>query len=171
MKKLFLVFAKLLGLVQLYMTLVGLTQMAVMLAILPRGDSSPAFGLWANLAGMGSYLAVSLAIAWVLLAKTEWLAGKIGVDGEAPAEGLERIPALLVGIALIGVFVTVRSLPPLVRALLEIQQTQVWTRAPQVAWRQLAPVALQLALGLFLALKPGAVAAFVGRSPAPSATP
>lgn len=169
MKKLFLVFAKLLGLVQLYMTLLGVTQMAIMMAVLSRNDSASVSEVLPSLAGLMIYLAVALVIAWVLLAKTEWLARKVGLGDEAPVEGLERVPALIVGVALIGVFVTVRSLSPLARALLEFRQ--IWDSSPQLALRQLAPVALQLALGLLLALKPGFVAAFVGRSPAPPTAP
>jgi hypothetical protein len=170
MKKLFLVFAKLLGLLQLYTTLMGLTQMAVMMAMVSRGEPRPMVGFLSGVIGMGSFLAVSLLIAWVLLAKTEWLAGKIGIGDEAPVEGLERVPALIVGIALIGVFVTVRALPPLVYALLDYSQT--WgSPLRQTVWRQFAPPALQLALGLFLALRPGAVAALVARPPAPPAAP
>ncbi|NCA81209.1 MAG: hypothetical protein EOM72_00485 [Opitutae bacterium] len=169
MKKLFLVFAKLLGLIQLYTALLGVTQMAIMMSLVSRSDSGSLSGVLPSLAGLTIYLAVALVIAWVLLAKTEWLARKVGVGDEAPVEGLERVPALIVGVALIGIFVTVRSLSPLARALLEFRQ--IWDSSPQLALRQLAPVALQLALGLLLALKPGFVAAFVGRSPAPPATP
>ena len=169
MKKLFLVFAKLLGLIQLYTALMGVTQMAILMTMISRDASPSLAGILSNISGLAIYLVVSLAIAWGLLAKTEWLAGKVGLSDEAPVEGLERVPALVVGIALIGIFVTVRSLPPLVRALFEFQQT--WNSSQPLALRQLAPVALQLALGLVLALKPGAIAALVARSPAPPANP
>ena len=170
MKKLFLVFAKLLGLVQLYTALLTATQLVIMLGMLVKTDPIPLRGILLGAAGMAVYLAVSLAIAWLTLVKTEWLAAKVGIQDDAPVAGLEHVPALLAGICLIGIFVTVESLPRLTRILIDVQRA--WSYGPhQLIWGQMAPTLLQVLLGLILALKPGTVAALVVRKPAPAAAP
>lgn len=166
MKKLFLVFSKLLGLVQLYMALLTSTQLVVMLGMVARTDQIPLRGVLLGGIGLAIYLAVSLAIAWLLLARTDWLAAKVGIRDETPVEGLERLPALIVGICLIGVFVTVEALPRLARILIDLQRA--WHYGPhQLIWGQLAPVLLQLFLGLVLALRPDEVAGRIVRKSAP----
>lgn len=166
MKKLFLVCSKLLGLVQLYLALLTSTQLVVMLGMVVRTDQIPLRGVLLGAVGLAIYLAVSLAIAWLLLARTDWLAAKVGIRDEAPIDGLERLPALIIGICLIGVFVTVESLPRLARILIDLQRA--WPYGPhQLIWGQLAPVLLQLFLGLVLALRPDEVAGRIVRKPAP----
>ena len=166
MKKLFLVFAKLLGLVQLYMALLTATQLVVMLGMLVKTDPIPLRGILLGAGGMAVYLVVALAIAWLTLVKTEWLAAKAGIQDDTPVAGLEHVPALLAGTCLIGIFVTVESLPRLARILIDVHRA--WSYGPhQLIWGQMAPTLLQVFLGLFLALKPGAVVALVARKPAP----
>ena len=62
---------------------------------------------------------------------------------------------------LIGIFVTVQSLPEVVRL---VMTRNMWGNgAPAFIWPQLLPAVLKLALGLFLALQPGRTAALVTR--------
>ena len=161
MKQLFFVFAKLLGLFQLYTALIAAMQWVSMLTMIARSESAPFTGMLMGATGLLVFLAVALAAAWILIEKTDWLAGKVGIRDDAPVAGLEQVPALVVGICLIGIFVTVQSLPGVVRLLLT---RNMWgTGLPAFIWPQLLPAVLQVALGLFLALQPGRVAALVTR--------
>ena len=117
MKQLFFVFAKLLGLFQLYTALLAAMQWVSMLTMIARSESAPFTGMLMGAAGLLVFLAVALAAAWILIEKTDWLAGKVGIRDDAPVAGLEQVPALVVGICLIGIFVTVQSLPGVVRLL------------------------------------------------------
>lgn len=157
MKKLFLVFAKLLGMYQLYSALLGTLQLIAMVAMSLQGIPNLAVFLL-GLAGVLLFLAVSLAVAWVLIVRTEWLAAWAGIRDDAPVPpGLAQVPALHVGICLIGVFVSIQAVPHLARLLLTFRN--VWAQASlDLLWPQLLPSVLQLAVGLFLALKPGSVA-------------
>ncbi len=169
MKKLFFIFAKLLGLFQLYTALMGAMQIIIMIA-LSRSDSTSHADLALGAAGLLLFLGVSIAIARILIVKTEWLAGKVGIRDEAPVEGLAHIPALQVGICLIGVLVTVQSLPQVARMALTYRN--IWANISlDLLWPQLLPSVLQLALGLLLALKPRAIANWVDRSPQSDAAP
>ena len=156
MKIMFLVLAKLLGLYQLYTALLGTLQLIAMVAMSLQGIPNLAVFLL-GLAGVLLFLAVSLAVAWVLIVRTEWLAALVGIRDDAPVPGLAQVPALHVGICLIGVFVSIQAVPHLARLLLTFRN--VWAQASlDLLWPQLLPSVLQLAAGLFLALKPGSVA-------------
>ena len=165
MKKLFLVFAKLLGLFQLYTAVMGAMQLTAMVSM-TRVEGTPITVVALGIAGLLLFVAVSLVIARILIIKTEWLAEKVGIRDEAPVEGLEHVPALVVGICLLGIFVTVQNIAPLTRALIQLQRMGSYGVRP-VMWNQILPPALQLAAGLFLALRPGRVAALVTREPRP----
>ena len=163
MKQLFFVFAKLLGLFQLYTALTSAMQWVSMLTMIARSEPAPFAGMLLGAAGVLIFLAVAFAAAWILIAKTDWLAAKVGIRDDAPVAGLAQVPALVVGISLIGIFVTVQSLPDVLRLLLT---RNMWgTGAPAFIWPQVLPAVLQVALGLFLALQPGRVAARVTREP------
>jgi hypothetical protein len=166
MKKLFHIFAKLLGLYQLYTALMGSAQIVAILTMMARTEPVPLAGMLLGAAGILIYLTVAIAIAWVLLGKTEWLAKKVGIHDDVPVEGLEHVPALAVGICLIGIYVTIQSLPDVVRLALTFRN--MWDNVSiDLLWPQLVPSVLQLALGLFLALQPGRVAGLVARTPRP----
>jgi hypothetical protein len=165
MKKLFLVFAKLLGLYQLYTAVMGAMQLTAMVSM-SRIDGTPLTHLALGVAGLLLFVAVSLAIARILIVKTDWLAEKVGIRDDAPVEGLEHVPALAVGICLIGIFVTVQAVPHVARLLLTYRN--IWANASRdILWPQMVPSVLQLTLGLFLALQPGRVAGLVARAPRP----
>ena len=167
MKKLFLIFAKLLGLFQLYTAVMGAMQLTAMVSM-TRVEGTPITVVALGIAGLLLFVAVSLVIARILIVKTEWLAEKVGIRDEAPVEGLEHVPALVVGICLIGIFVAVQSLPHVARLVLTWRN--IWTHTSlDLLWPQLLPSVLQLALGLILALRPGRVAALVARAPAAAA--
>lgn len=161
MKQLFYVFAKLLGLFQLYTALIGAMQWVSMLTMIARSVPEPFTGMLLGAAGALVFLAVAFAAAWILIVKTEWLADKVGIRDDAPVAGLGHVPALAVGICLIGIFVTVQSLPEVARLALA---RDMWGNgAPGYIWPQLLPAVLKLVLGLVLGLRPGRVAALVTR--------
>jgi hypothetical protein len=95
---------------------------------------------------------LSLGMAWLLLARTEWLADKLKIQDEARIENLDKHPILLVGVKLIGVYVAVRAIPSLARAMLDARH--IWEgQVGLQLWNKIIPAALQLGLGLFLALR------------------
>ena len=152
MKRLFLVLAKLVGLFQVYWALVNFMQIGFTLSMIGRSESTHFGQIVASLAGIVTYFVLSLGMAWLLLARTEWLADKLKIQDEAEIEGLDKRHILLVGVKLIGVYVTVYAIPSLARELLVSQRLWEGQIGLQV-WSKIIPAALQLGLGLYLALK------------------
>lgn len=52
-------------------------------------------------------IALSLGMAWLLLARTEWLADKLKIRDEGGVEGVEKYPLMLIGVKLIGLYVAI----------------------------------------------------------------
>ena len=151
MKNLFLVFAKLLGLVLLYLVLVTSFQI-IGLFFWALGDHPPAPQLAASLLLSLLALFASLAAVWILLVRTEWLAGKLKFSTEAPLGAFTPNAALVVGLTLIGVYLAVRSLSQIAATAVNLQYP--WIHYPEFhVLRQFLPGLVQLAAGLVLSVK------------------
>ena len=160
MKRHFLVLAKLVGLLQVYWTLANFMQVGFTLSLLGQSSSPHHSQSVVSLIGIATYVVLSFGMAWLLLAQTEWLANILRIQDKIEPEGLCSQPVLLVGVQLIGVFVTVHAIPSLVRALMEVlryhDEPIGWD-----TWIKIVPTTLQLGLGLFLALGSRRVVAIV----------
>lgn len=162
MRPLFLVLAKLTGLLHLYWTLGGIVQMFVLFGTMGSiGSGKSASSLIPSL-GFAAYVALALGLTWILLAKTDWLADKLGIPADAPMERPSHAVLLRVGIQLIGAFAVVQALPALARALVSLHQTSRF-----VPWHSGVAPLVQLALGLFLAFRANTIAVRLDRSSVP----
>lgn len=167
MRKLFLVLAKLVGLLQVYWALVNFMQIGFTLSMIGRSESTHTGQIVVSLIGIGAYFILSLGMAWLLLARTEWLADRVRIQDETDIQGLDKHPVLLAGVKLIGVYVTVYAIPSLVHALLDSQRLWEGQIGLQV-WNKIIPAALQLGLGLFLALRSEKVVEVITKNKEPA---
>jgi len=156
MRKLFLTLAKLMGLLLIYRALVNFMQIGFAIGMLIRSEPTQIEQVAAGLVGLTLYVALSLAMAWVLLMKTDWLANKLRVEEDGTSLRLPDRSVLVTGTQLIGLFVLVNAIPSLARALLEARG--IWREQVSVhVWSKIIPAALQAALGLWFAMRPSRV--------------
>ena len=163
MRRLFIVLAKLLGLLQIYWALVYFVQLGFWLGRLVRVPSPSLGQMVLEVVGIIVYTALSIGMAWLLIAKTDWLADKLKIDTETEeSTDLKEDVILRCGVKFIGLFVAIYAVPAIVRALLRSGIFGIFDHGitspafSMVIWDFLDVVlapALQLALGLFLALK------------------
>jgi hypothetical protein len=149
MRKLFLALAKLVGLLQLYSGVVTLVQVGGYIVTSGASVSVNA----AFLVEMVAFFAVAMAVAWVLLARTDWLADKLGIPDEPEITGLEREPLLFVGVTLIGLYVVIHAIPALAGEVVELGPKGVYQIEGRL-WSKIASSLVQLGLGLLLMLRP-----------------
>lgn len=168
MKPLFLVLAKLTGLLHLYWTLSLLLQMAMMFSTVGQIGSMEIGAQTIFALGFLLYSALAIWIAWILLARTDWLAGKLGIQDSVAIEIPAPATLLLVGVQLIGIYVTVNAIPGLVRALIYLRTIAAHFRLFDVLSNLVSPLILLL-LGLTLALRAPRVVALISRQENPSA--
>lgn len=177
MRRLFIVLAKLFGLVQIYWTLTYFVQIGFLMGRIVRIPYPSLGQMVVEVIGVIVYTALSAGMAWLLITKTDWLADKLKIGSETvESEGIKEDILLRCGVKLIGLFVTVYAIPALIRALLQSGifgtvdygvTSQAFSR---IAWSFLDSVlapALQLALGLFLALKSAMVIKWITKQSKP----
>jgi hypothetical protein len=149
MRQLFLVFAKLLGLLQLYYGVIALVQTAPALFIMQTEFHRQFIP---SLVGMIFVFVVSLGMAWILLVQTEWLADKLKLQDATEITELKENSMLCVGVILIGVYVTVQAIPVLVGSMVRLGA--MWTDpTPWFSRNTVISSVLQLGIGVFLMLQ------------------
>jgi hypothetical protein len=150
MRRLFIVLAKLVGLLQLYWALVNFMQIGattgMLLAQTHRISSEQA--IW-GLSGFAVYMILSFGMAWLLLARTNWLADMLKIGPHTEPVDLKEDVLLRTGVKLIGLYVTVYAIPNFAKALLDYRAYMAIS-FNRGFWTSVLPSALQLALGLVL---------------------
>ena len=147
MRQLFLVLAKLFGVLQLFYGLVGFVHIGFSMYNM-RAEMSRSVYILATMLDATIFLVVSMGVAWLLLARTEWLADKLRIEEEAKPAGFDMEPLLFVGVTLIGVYVTIHAIPALAGALVELR----WMESSSHVWDKITSSVVQLGLGIVLML-------------------
>ena len=150
MRRLFLVLAKLVGLLQLYWAFVNFMQIGFAVTMMLR--SVPVGQAVSGLIGIVLYFCLSLGMAWMLLARTDWIADKLKILDEGESGILKDDVILRTGAQLIGLYVTVHAIPGFARAILDSRIFLSWHVGIHF-WTKIIPAAIQLALGLFFTFK------------------
>jgi len=153
MRTVFIVLARLLGLLQVYWGLAYLAPVGLRLGLpLPPGLTGTQAMLW--LAVLLVYVLLAFGMAWVLLFHTVWLAEKLGIEADAPAPTFTQEIVLPVGLKLIGVYFLVDGIAGLVRTLMHVAIDGPWHfRHAAVFWTELLPTLLLIVMALVLAIR------------------
>ena len=165
MRQLFLVLAKLLGLLQIVWALPLLASLTMFLATMGMVSESLHQHRAAQIANTLAFSVFYLAMAWVLLFRSEWLADKLKIQDDAEPRELREIVILRAGVKLIGLFFVVSAIPEAARGLsgwiwsvaslgtLRNFARVFWLESTSSVWTNVLPALLQLGLGLFFAFR------------------
>ncbi|NLH15888.1 MAG: hypothetical protein GX455_04865 [Phycisphaerae bacterium] len=165
MRNLFMVLAKVVGLLQVATAIWKCEPLLQSIAVFGRfvGSSSSVTICW-DIAGRCLMVGLFLAFAWVLLFKSEWLADRLGLAEERlSCPDCETI--LWVGIKLLGLYVLAESIPALVwttigsRALIQNGDPGFWVR--------IVPAVVKVVLGLILVFTTTKLMEFISRDGKP----
>jgi hypothetical protein len=117
MRRLFIVLAKLIGLLQVYWGISYLISIPVVYGQMAAMDSTSGFFVVNQVGGFLCYALAAFVMAWLLLARTDWVADKLGIqeDDQLPAVSDEAI--LKAGVKLVGLYVLVHAVPSLVKSV------------------------------------------------------
>lgn len=160
MRNTFIVLGKLMGLLILYIVIAGIGYFLPIIATsLPKGISEEG-GFWMAL-GSVVYLALLTVLAFVMIFRTDKVASWVGLrEEEEVAKSPSAEATLLTGIALIGVYVLVRTLPEFAAYLLGMPAySDMFGIPPSI--NDFAHYGFRMALALLLILKPRAIARFL----------
>jgi hypothetical protein len=162
MRSTFIVLGKLMGLLIFY---VVIAQVGYFLATigswLPRGAFKES-GFWMTL-GWVVYMALLTVFAFVMIFRTEKVADWVGLREEEEVAKSPSVEAtLLAGIALIGIYILVRTLPEFAAYLLQMPAySDLWDISPFT--QDFVDYVLRMALALLLIFKPRPVARFIAK--------
>ena len=151
MRRVFIVLAKLMGLLQIYWGLTFLTSVVMIFAHMPGGEGDREFAM--QLLGVCIYGVVAFGAAWLLLARTEWLADRLGIEADSAPVTLSKDVVLQAGMKLIGVYFLTRALPSLVRGVMQVSRVGDWGGSASALWTTTLPTVLQIVLALLLLIR------------------
>jgi hypothetical protein len=174
MRRLFLVLAKLIGFIQLYWSFATLAQIGFSIEMLTSEGKPEIHSMikW-GLAGFGAYFLLTLGLALILLAKTDWLADKLGISDDTGTSIVSEATLLSAGMRLIGMYVAVMAAPALTKVFVEtkgmahslgISSTDLKGVALSIsvsAWANIIRHGLELCLGVFLAFKADTIMPYI----------
>lgn len=167
MKRLFTALAKIFGVYQLYWALLNLVQMAYALSafsLFARGPGDEDGGR--QILGVILtivYVGISLGMAWLLLTRTTWLADRLGLKEEGDLASFNEGTLFRAGMKLVGVYIVVHAIPALAKAVLDYRTFTEGLLGVELT-TGILPVALQLALGVFLAVRTDRALALVAKA-------
>jgi hypothetical protein len=163
MRRLFIILAKLIGILQLYWAIVALAQIGTVIDLLMRHhDAIESDWHFATLMGTVSYLVLSLGAAWICLKKTDWLANQLGLS-DVCASGdvvVKEGDLLRTGVKLIGVYILAYAIPAFVQTMFGYGIFSGGAIGAEF-WTMIIPSALRLFLGAFLAIGSEHTIAFI----------
>lgn len=160
MRRLFLIGAKLLGLLQLFWLVAGSFQLLVGLSAVTRMEGTTQAQTILTIFGGILFLVVSGFLALILLFKTERLAELLHLPSDSDDTRLDQAHLLYVGAKLIGLFVFVRGLSSFVQALFQLRHLAPYSG---FMWSTIAPGFVHVVLGLVLLLKTKRVVELITR--------
>ena len=126
MRRLFIVGAKLLGLLCLWwaiFTTIQIISFGGMFFLGEKHDTNWVLAVSATLYGVGllAYFVLAIWFAMILLLRTEWLAEKVGLEKDSELTGWPEEKKLLnLGVVLLGFYVLVYAIPDFVKSSLTL---------------------------------------------------
>lgn len=157
MRRLFIVLAKLIGLLQVYWALTYLAHLALFLGQMSRMEPTEAGQTAIQVAGIVAFTVLAFGVAWLLLVRTEKLADLLKIPTDDPLPMLSDDVVLRAGMKLTGVYMVANSIPGLVSAICEVGAYGTYLGPFAPILTKVLPAALRLALGLLLAIRTGFV--------------
>jgi len=167
MRNVFLVIAKLLGLLQIFASFAYVTQSALAIGVYRSWveNQLSLYTTW-TIYVWGFFIILSLTLAWILVAKTEWLADRLRIPEDMSSVDLSDSRALRLGVKLLGFYFLGHAVPYLgsilIRTIYEHNGGFPHIRALTFFLGSFVPL-VQIALGLFFILDTNRVVQHIGR--------
>jgi hypothetical protein len=166
MRRLFLVLAKLVGLMQAFQAFMALIQIGGTVNALLGSSPARAYfpSLYGSIIGLFVSFPLSIALAWLLLFRTEQVADFLRVGPDEPVPAFRRDVLLNVGVKLIGLYLAAEAIPSLARWLYEARYFAE-RRMPNsfYTWAGILQPALAIVVGIVLIAKTRQIVSLITR--------
>jgi hypothetical protein len=172
MRNLFIVLAKVVGLLQIA-TVINYLQFQIGYINYIVGSEDWLYSLRSQLVNMVGYsmcMGLVLGFAWVLLFRTNWIANRLGIPEGEELSGPKQDSFLPIGIKLLGVYILVDAVPGFVWVMIEPRAFNPDESAAHF-WIRIVPSVLKLAFGLILVGKTSYVMELISGDSKPKEEP
>jgi hypothetical protein len=163
MRKIFIVLAKLIGLLQIYWGLAYAAAITLVFGQISPMAASAGGQFFIQLVGILVSGFLAFGMAWLLLARTEWLADRLGIEADEHPVVLSEVVVLKTGMKLLGAYFLTRAVPAVVRSTLQASSVGLWGGHSLSIWTTMVPSVLQVVLALLLLIRTSYVLRLVAR--------
>ncbi|NQT91574.1 MAG: hypothetical protein HQ559_02350 [Lentisphaerae bacterium] len=163
MRRIFIVSGKIIGLLQIFWGLTYLSSISLFMSQMGRTEPSMARAMAIQIGGVAGYAVLAFGMAWLLLARTEWLADKLKIPTDDHLPSLSDDVLLRAGIKLIGVYVLATAVPALARAVAEVATFSAWQSYLGILMTRLVPAVFRVAIAILLAIRTDFVLRVISR--------
>ena len=153
MRRLFIVLAKIIGLLQVYWGLTYFFSIVIFIRGMGRMTSNGAGNYSSQIIGIILYAVLSFGMAWLLLFKAEWLADKLKIKSDDELPAVSHDVLLNAGVKLIGLYILAGAIPSLSRAIFEADTCGLWGGSSTVLLIQVIPAIIKVLLGFLFAIR------------------
>ena len=153
MRRLFIVLAKLIGLLQIYWGLTYLSSISLFIGQMARMESSEASQIAIQIGGILGFAVLAFGMAWLLLTRTQWIADKLRIEADDQLPVLSDDVVLNAGIKVVGVYILAGAIPGLIKSVSEASAWGLWDGRLTAIWTKILPSVLQVALALLLTIR------------------
>ncbi len=153
MRRVFIVLAKIVGIVLLYQWLVYLSSMLIIFSSLSDFSAGKDTNVFLQIVGVAGYIFLSVGVVWLLLIKTEWLADKLGINEDDLLPALTVNVAVRVGFKLIGIYIFLVAMPRIFNVIFRAGSYGWMGGLTKHIWTGALPAVVQVVLALFLMIR------------------
>jgi len=149
----FVVAGKIIGLLQVFWAVTYLASIGLVLGQMARMEPGMARAMAIQLGGIVGYSVLAFGMAWLLLARTEWLADKLKIPADDPLPSLSDDVVLHAGIKVVGVYIVATGVPALARAVADAAAISAWQSHLSASLTRIVPAVLKVVLAVLLTIR------------------
>jgi len=153
MRRVFIVLAKLVGIILLYRWLIYFSSGLMYFSNISNFGSNQQSNIFLQIIGIVGSVLIGLGVGWVLVIKTCWLADKLGVKDDDLLPDLSMDVFLRAGFKLIGMYIFLVAMPLVFTAVYRFGSYGMYGDLAKIIWAAVLPAILQVVLALFLMIR------------------
>jgi len=161
MRRLFIILAKIVGIVLLYRWVLYFTSLLVLFTNISDLEMDDDGSVSLYIVGLIIYILLAVSGSYILILKTDWLADKLGVKDDDVFPSIANDVVLLSGFKLIGVYVFLNALPAVFTAVFRVGSYSMAGGLSKYIWTGALPAVIQIILSMFLLVRTESVLNFL----------
>jgi hypothetical protein len=153
MRRLFIVLAKLIGLIQIFWGVAYLASFNLMIYEIAGMESTSANQINIQMFGLLVSTLISFGMAWALLLRADWIADKIGIQSNEQNLLFSDEVILLCGIKVVGLYLLSNSIPSLITSTIDSSIYSRWSAGSVPLFVHSLPSVVKIVVALLFVIR------------------